>query len=62
MQFQLNIDPAEQIDELKLDVTAPMIAASPRIPTMGGTARAKSSGIVSAGVAASRDAISFGHG
>src|SRR5213593_3942970 len=26
-QFQLSIDPAERIDELKLDVTAPMMAA-----------------------------------
>src|SRR5206468_8226881 len=26
-QFQLNIDPADRIEELKLDVTAPIIAA-----------------------------------
>src|SRR5882672_13219 len=50
-QFQLNIDPADRQDELKLDVTAPMIAARPRMPIAGGTAFAKSSGIVSAGVA-----------
>src|SRR5437899_7613503 len=31
-QFQLNIDPAERIDELKLDVTAPTIAARPSRP------------------------------
>ena len=37
-QFQLNIDPADRIEELKLDVTAPMIAASPSRPTSGGTA------------------------
>ena len=50
-QFQLSIDPADRIDELKLDVTAPMIAARPSRPMAGGTAFAKSSGIASAGVA-----------
>src|SRR6476660_5351080 len=61
-QFQLSIDPAERIDELKLDVTAPMIAARPRRPITGGTARANSSGIASAGVAWRRDTISAGQG
>src|SRR5205809_7752043 len=50
-QFQLSMDPADKIDELKLDVTAPTIAARPRRPIAGGTAFAKSSGIASAGVA-----------
>src|SRR5213596_1255 len=50
-QFQLSMDPADKIDELKLDVTAPIIAARPRRPIAGGTAFAKSSGIASAGVA-----------
>src|SRR5437899_5402437 len=61
-QFQLSIEPADRIDELKLDVTAPMIAASPRRPMARGTARANSSGIASAGVAWSRDTRSAGHG
>src|SRR6185369_9980976 len=42
-QFQLSIEPADRIDELKLEVTAPMIAARPRRPIAGGTAFAKSS-------------------
>src|SRR2546427_8930487 len=37
-QFQLSMDPADRIDELKLEVTAPMIAARPRRPMTGGTA------------------------
>src|SRR6185436_5687218 len=61
-QFQLNIEPADRIDELKLEVTAPMMAASPSTPTAGGTARAKSSGIVSAGVARRLARTSGGHG
>src|SRR5262245_398919 len=61
-QFQLSIEPAERIDELKLDVTAPMMAASPRRPMALGTARANSSGIASAGVAWSRDTMSAGQG
>src|SRR5882672_920735 len=31
-QFQLNIDPADRIDELKLELTAPTIAARPSRP------------------------------
>src|SRR5262249_56108785 len=61
-QFQLSIDPAERIDELKLDVTAPTIAARPSSPMAGGTARASSSGIASAGVARSPAAASAGPG
>src|ERR1051326_8669727 len=61
-QFQLSIEPADRIEELKLDVTAPMIAASPSSPTTGGTAIAKSSGIASAGVARSRAICSADHG
>ena len=34
--FQLIMDPAERIDELKLEVTAPMIAARPSKPITGG--------------------------
>src|SRR5256885_10790988 len=37
-QFQLSIEPADRIDELKLDVTAPMIAARPSSAITGGTA------------------------
>ena len=47
-QFQLNIDPADRMEELKLDVTAPTIAARPSRPTTRGTARENSSGIASA--------------
>src|SRR5262245_24839092 len=61
-QFQLNIEPADRIDELKLDVTAPMIAARPSNLTTGGTARAKSRGMVSAGVALRRARTSACHG
>src|SRR6476660_382996 len=60
--FQLNIEPADKIDELKLEVTAPTIAAIPRRPIVGGTARANSSGIASAGVACSRAMMSFDQG
>ena len=61
-QFQLSIDPAERIDELKLEVTAPMIAARPSRPIDGGTALANSSGIASAGVVWRRVTRSAGHG
>src|SRR5450432_937646 len=61
-QFQLNIEPADRIDELKLDVTAPMIAARPSRPMTGGTALAKSIGIASAGVLCSRATMSVGQG
>src|SRR5437763_13550315 len=61
-QFQLSIDPADRIDELKLEVTAPMIAASPSRPMSGGTAFAKSSGIASAGLACRRDTSAGDHG
>src|SRR5262247_1759457 len=60
--FQLNIEPAERIDELKLDVTAPMIAARPRIPMTGGTACANSTGITSAGFCSRRAIVAAGHG
>ena len=46
-----NQNARSELHELKLDVTAPIIAARPRRPIIGGTAFAKSSGIVSAGVA-----------
>ena len=36
-QFHENIDPAESIDELKLEVTAPTIAANPKRATHRGT-------------------------
>jgi len=62
MQFQLNIEPADRIEELKLELTAPTIAARPRRPMTRGTARRNSSGIVSAGVACSRATMSAGHG
>lgn len=39
------------MDELTLEVTAPMMAADPSLPTRGGTAHANSISIVSAGVA-----------
>src|SRR5436190_20205927 len=61
-QFQLSIEPADRIDELKLEVTAPMMAARPRSPIAGGTALAKSSGMVSAGVACSRETMAGGQG
>ena len=61
-QFQLNIEPADRIDELKLEVTAPTIAARPSTPTTGGTARANSNGIASAGVACSRETSSDDQG
>src|SRR3954447_3760244 len=57
-QFQLNIDPADRQEELKLDVTAPTMAARPSQPITGGTACANSSGIASAGVALRRDTTS----
>src|SRR5262245_10944752 len=60
--FQPSIDPADRIDELKLDVTAPTIAASPSTPIDAGTARANNSGIVSAGLTRSLPATSAGHG
>ena len=60
--FQLNIDPADRIDELKLDVTAPTIAASPRMPMTGGTASAKSIGSVSDGLRRRRPSVTAGHG
>src|SRR5450755_97864 len=62
MQFQLSIDPAERIDELKLELTAPTIAARPSRPMTRGTACRNSSGIVSAGVAARRATISADQG
>ena len=34
--FQLNIEPADRIDDEKLDVTAPTMAARPSMPTSGG--------------------------
>src|SRR6185436_19801803 len=61
-QFQLSIDPAERIDELKLDVTAPVMAARPSMPATGGTACAKSNGIASAGCACSRASVAGPHG
>ena len=62
MQFQLNIDPADRIEELKLELTAPTIAARPSRPTTRGTACRNNSGIVSAGVVCSRATLSAGHG
>ena len=55
-QFQLNIEPAERIDELKLEVTAPTMAeqAEQARPTPAGPLCASISGIASDGVAASR--------
>src|SRR5204863_3930778 len=61
-QFQLSIEPADRIDELKLEVTAPMIAARPSSPTSGGTAVLNSSGIASAGVDCSRATFACDHG
>src|SRR5262245_329233 len=61
-QFQLNMDPAERIDELKLDVTAPMMAARPSSPTARGTARENSSGMASAAFICSRARSSAVHG
>ncbi|HEY3130992.1 MAG TPA: hypothetical protein VGL91_16175 [Acidobacteriota bacterium] len=52
-QFQLNIEPAERIEELKLEVTAPMIAPKPNILTSSGVACRSSKGSVSAGLALS---------
>src|SRR5262245_35657593 len=60
--FQLSMDPAERMDELKLDVTAPMIAARPRIPMTGGTACANNTGITSAGFCSRRLTVAGGHG
>ena len=47
-QFQLNIDPADRMDELKLDVTAPMMAARPSRPTERGTACGSRRGMIAA--------------
>src|SRR6478672_12158685 len=59
--FHANIDPAERIDDEKLDVTAPTIAARPSRPITGGTAYLKINGSASAGCAASRSASAGGH-
>src|SRR5687768_8305253 len=61
-QFQLSMEPADRIDELKLDVTGPMSAARPRRPIAGGTAVANSNGIASTGAALSRARFSRDHG
>ena len=49
------------MDEEKLDVTAPMIAARPSRPASGGTTCVKISGSACAGCAASSRATSGGH-
>ena len=59
--FQLNIDPADRIDELKLDVTAPMMAPMPSRATSGGAVWVSSSGSASAGCADSRACSAAGH-
>jgi hypothetical protein len=60
-QFQLNIDAADRIEELKLEVTAPTIPANPSIATQGGVACFKKSGKVSDGNSVSRFASGPGH-
>jgi hypothetical protein len=48
-QFHENIDPAERMDELKLEVTAPTIAANPKSATQRGTKFSNNKGTESAG-------------
>ena len=48
-QFQENIEPADRIEELKLEVTAPTIAAIPISATHRGTRFSSSKGMESAG-------------
>ena len=48
-QFHENIDPAERIDELKLEVTAPTMAANPKSATQRGTKYSSSNGTERAG-------------
>jgi hypothetical protein len=48
-QFHENIDPAESMEELKLEVTAPTIAANPNNATHRGTKYSRSNGTESAG-------------
>src|SRR5687767_4364724 len=59
--FQLNIDPADRIDDEKLDVTAPMIAANPSSPTSGGVRCLKIIGSACAGCSARSAAASAFH-
>ncbi len=59
--FQLNIEPADRIDELKLDVTAPMMAPMPSSAASGGVTCFSRSGSVSAGWRCSCAARSGGH-
>src|SRR5262245_26084467 len=59
-RFQLTIEAAERIDELKLEVTAPMIAPNPRSATRGGVAYSSSMGNVWAGWDCRRSSRSAG--
>ncbi len=45
--FQPSIAPADRMDELKLEVTAPTMAANPSSPISGGTTSSRSLGKVS---------------
>src|SRR5437016_5877125 len=61
-QFQLNMEAAERMEELKLEVTAPTIASSPSSATQAGAACFRNSGNVSEGYAANLAATAGGQG
>src|SRR4029450_7073854 len=60
--FQLNIELADKMDEEKLDVTAPTIAANPINPMTGGVTYLTTIGSASAGCCDSGAANSGDHG